>query len=364
MKGMSSPADRLVTVRLYALLAVMAYLAFAVVQPFLAPLAWAVIFALMLAPLQARGSARIGSDRAAGMLTMGAAVVAVAPAVFLAVVLADEIPRALVSLSALQAPAPDSLAAWWDAVRARSPVMLPEDPGALVAEGVQRLLGLLAPRLGGLLANAALVTGQLVVMLCLLFFLLRDGAAYVRRLRSLLPLPPAEADRLLRATHDLVVASVGAGLAVAVAQGALGGVTFWLLGLTSPVVWGVAMAMCALIPVVGSALVWAPAALWLLATGDVMRAGILAVVGVGVIGMADNVLRPVLLSERAAVGGLVVFIGLLGGAAAFGFVGLVLGPVILVTAGSLLDVFAGDVPEVAPAEDAVGADVPHGGPDA
>lgn len=361
---MTSPADRLVTLRLYGLLAVVAYLAFAVVQPFLGPLAWAVIFALMLAPLQARGRVRLGAHRAAALLTMGAAVVAVAPAVFLAVVLVDEIPRALVSLAALQAPAPDSLAAWWDAVRARSPVLLPEDPAALVADGVQRLLGLLAPRLGGLLANAALVAGQLVVMLCLLFFLLRDGAVYVRRLRGLLPLPVHEADRLLRATHDLIVASVGAGLAVALAQGALGGIAFWLLGLTSPVVWGAAMAVCSLIPVVGSALVWAPAALWLLATGDVVRAGTLAAVGVGVIGMADNVLRPVLLSERTAVGGLVVFLGLLGGTAAFGFVGLVLGPVILVTAGSLLDVFAGEVPDVATAVDATDDRVPHGGPDA
>ena len=100
------------------------------------------------------------------------------------------------------------------------------------------------------------------------------------------------------------------------------------------------MAFCALIPVVGAALVWVPAALWLLLSGDVTRGIILFVVGVGGIGTADNVLRPLLLSGRSSGSGLVVFLGLLGGVAAFGFIGLVLGPIVLVTAGILLDAFS------------------------
>ena len=176
-------------------------------------------------------------------------------------------------------------------------------------------------------------------MLFALFFLLRDGSAIGRQVRDLLPLPDRERDRLITDTRDLVIASVGAGLLVAAVQGAIGGLAFWLLGIQAPVIWGVAMAMCALIPVVGTAIVWVPTALWLIFQGDIGRSIILILVGVVGIGMVDNVLRPLLLSGRTSASGLVIFLGLLGGVSAFGFIGLVLGPIVLVTAGSLLAVF-------------------------
>jgi predicted PurR-regulated permease PerM len=176
-------------------------------------------------------------------------------------------------------------------------------------------------------------------MLFSLFFLLRDGEILGQQVRELLPLPDRERERLMSETRDLVIASVGAALLVAAAQGAIGGIAFWLLGVAAPVIWGVVMAMCALIPVVGAALVWVPTALWLLFSGEVTRGIILALVGVLGISMADNILRPLLLAGRTSASGLVVFLGILGGAAAFGFIGLVLGPIILVTAGSLLRVF-------------------------
>jgi predicted PurR-regulated permease PerM len=183
-------------------------------------------------------------------------------------------------------------------------------------------------------------------MLFALFFLLRDRHTLGRQIRDLLPLPERERERLMSETRDLVIASVGAGLLVAAVQGLIGGIAFWLLGFKAPVIWGVATALCSLIPVVGSALVWVPAALWLLFAGEATRGIILVVVGVLGIGMADNVLRPVLLSGRTSASGLVVFLGLLGGVGAFGFIGLVLGPIVLVTAGSLLDAFTRPDPPI------------------
>jgi len=170
-----------------------------------------------------------------------------------------------------------------------------------------------------------------------LFFLMRDGERVVALIRRILPFPEKERERLMTETQDLVIASVGAGLAVAAVQGTIGGVTFWAMGLPAPVAWGVAIGICSLIPVVGATLVWVPVALWWLLSGAVMKALILTGIGAGVIGMVDNILRPMILSGRASVNGLVVFIGLLGGVGAFGFVGLVLGPIILVTAGTLID---------------------------
>ena len=216
---------------------------------------------------------------------------------------------------------------------------LPEDPTSMLREGMQRGLAFLVPRAGAAVADLFATLGSLFVTLFALFFLLRDGRALGRQIRNLLPLPERERDTLIAETRDLVIASVGAGLLVAAVQGTVGGITYWLLGLNAPVVWGVAMAICALIPLVGSTLVWVPTALWLLLSGEIARGVILVLVGVLGIGLVDNVLRPVLLSGRTSASGLVIFLGLLGGVAAFGFIGLVLGPIILVTAGNLLTVF-------------------------
>jgi predicted PurR-regulated permease PerM len=186
-------------------------------------------------------------------------------------------------------------------------------------------------------ANVASGLGSLFVTLFAMFFVLRDGPRLGALIRRVLPFAEAERERLIAETQDMVVASVGAGLAVAAVQGLVGGITFWAFGVAAPVAWGAAMAICSLIPVVGAFLVWGPLAVWWFLTGEFVRAIVLTIIGAGVIGSVDNVLRPLILSGRTSVSGLVIFLGLLGGVAAFGFVGLVLGPIVLVTAGTLLD---------------------------
>jgi predicted PurR-regulated permease PerM len=145
---------------------------------------------------------------------------------------------------------------------------------------------------------------------------------------------------MLTETRDLIVASVGAGVVVAAAQGAIGGLAFWAVGMASPIFWSVVMALASLIPLVGAVIVWLPVALWFLLSGDITQGLVLVAVGVLGIGLADNILRPMLLAGRSSVNGLVVFFGLLGGVAAFGFIGLVLGPIVLVVTGRLLRMFA------------------------
>jgi predicted PurR-regulated permease PerM len=323
----------------YALVLLMGYLAFVVLSPFLASLAWAAVFAMTFHPIYQQLATRLGPNGAALATTFITAVLIVAPAVMLVSVLAREVPQMIDYVQQASLTAPERIERVWEVVRRRSPMELPQDPTALVREGMQRALTFLAPRAGGVLADAFATLGSLFVMLFSLFFLLRDGRGLGRRIQDLLPMPERERDRLVAETRDLVIASVGAGLLVAAVQGTVGGLAFWLLGISAPVLWGVVMAMCALIPLVGSALVWAPTVIWLMLSGEIARAVILIVVGVLGIGMIDNILRPLLLSGRTTASGLVIFLGLLGGVSAFGFIGLVLGPIVLVTAGSLLSVF-------------------------
>jgi predicted PurR-regulated permease PerM len=280
----------------------------------------------------------LGRSQAALATTLLAAVLIVGPVATLVTMLAGELPVVVEFAKRLPAQAtPERVQVVWDAVRTRVPITLPADPTEWLREGLQAVAGFLAARLGGALANLAGMIGSLFVTLFAMFFFIRDGDRLVDLIRRILPFPEAERERLIAETHDLVIASVGAGLAVAAVQGLIGGVTFWAMGLPVPAAWGVAVGICSLIPVVGATLVWVPIALWWLLTGAVMKAIVLTAIGAGVIGMVDNILRPILLSGRASVNGLVVFIGLLGGGAAFGFVGLVLGPIILVSARTLID---------------------------
>jgi predicted PurR-regulated permease PerM len=350
-----SSRERFSQLVFYALVILIGYLTYLVISPFLAPLAWAAVFAVMFYRVHLTLSPRIGPGRSALAATLMTAVLIVAPAVMLVSVIAREAPQLYDYVQQVSLTAPDRIARIWEVVRRRSPTSLPEDPTFLVREGLQRVLGFLAPRAGAAVADLFATLGSLFVMLFAMFFLLRDGHTLARQVRDLLPVPEGVRDRLMIDTRDLIIASVGAGLLVAAIQGALGGLAFWLLGIDAPVIWGVVMGLCSLIPIVGAALVWVPAALWLLLSNDVARGVILVIVGIFGISMADNILRPILLAGRTTASGLVVFLGILGGAAAFGFIGLVLGPIILVTAGSLLRVFSRREPDTP----APGPDVSH-----
>ncbi len=337
MASIRSSRERFAELLFYAAVILVAYLAMVVVWPFLAPLAWAAILSMTLRPVYIKFCIHMSNSNAALAATALAALLIIAPAVFLGSVVVQEIPIALDYLKQLSTTTPEQITNFWSQVRARVPMDLPPDPMSLITDGLQRVAAVLVPQAGSLLADLLSIIGSLLVMLFTLFFLLRDGRVYAEIIRRLLPFSEQESERLVEETRDLVVASVGAGLIVAAVQGLIGGVTFWVLGIPAPAVWGVVLGICSLLPVIGATIVWVPVAIWLFFSGQVTTALILSGICALVLGSVDNVLRPILLSGRTSASGLVVFIGLLGGASAFGFVGLVLGPIVLVTAGTLIE---------------------------
>jgi predicted PurR-regulated permease PerM len=166
-------------------------------------------------------------------------------------------------------------------------------------------------------------------MLFVLFFVLRDGPATAQQVVQMLPIEDRRRTRLWQHLADVTRAVfLGIGL-TALVQGILVGIGFWIAGLPSPLVFGVVAVLVALIPMVGSALVWVPGALFLAARGEYGYAIFLAAWGAVVVGMVDNFLRPMLISGRADVPTLAVFVGVMGGLAAFGFIGLFVGPIVL-----------------------------------
>jgi len=212
---------------------------------------------------------------------------------------------------------------------------------------VQRKLVDVLGRSSQALTSRAFTIGQntlefvvnLFVMLYLLFFLLRDGKALSAQAARALPLKPQHSRRLLDQFVTVVRATVKGNVVMALVQGTLGGMAFWVLGISGPLLWGALMALLSLLPAVGAALVWGPVALYLLATGSIWAAVGLTVWGVLVIGLVDNVLRPILVGKETQLPDYLVLIATLGGLSAFGLNGFVIGPVIAALFIATWDIF-------------------------
>lgn len=175
-----------------------------------------------------------------------------------------------------------------------------------------------------------------VITLFTLFFLFREGRSMRRRAAAVLPLSSEQVEKLFSGIENTIIGTVYGGLVVAAVQGALVGLMLWISGVPSPVLWGVVASFFALLPLVGTAAVWVPASIYLLASGSWVWAVILVVWGMFVVGTIDNVLRPYLIGSRVKMHTLLIFFAVFGGVNVFGFLGLFIGPVILAVTMTLI----------------------------
>lgn len=339
---MRTEHERIAALLFYAFVGILAYLAYRIFRPFLVPLAWAGVLAVFCYPAHAWLARRYGDTRAAAVSTLAVAVVVVVPMLLVMIAFVGEAIRAVEMLQhALAAGLPPAFERWWGTVRVALPGLDQVDLVAMLRQGAGRAGTLLAARAGTVLQNLAVFVFDLVVVLFAAFFLFRDGAAFLAWLRRVLPFDEQVKARMFAQTRDLITVGVSVSLLVAAVQGVLGGFAFAVLGLAAPVFWGVVMGFFSLLPLVGAWVVWLPAAAWLIVTGQIARGLVLVAVGAGIVSSVDNFLRPALLSGRAQLNGLVVFISMLGGVAAFGLLGLVLGPVVVATGLGLLEAYVG-----------------------
>jgi predicted PurR-regulated permease PerM len=197
----------------------------------------------------------------------------------------------------------------------------------------------LGGNLAGFLGNSIRIITQLVVMLFLLFFLLRDRALALSSLRALLPLRDDESTELITRVGDTILATALGRLTIAVIQGILAGLAFWVLGVPSVILWAFTLAACAMIPAFGSFLVWGPIALYLGLTGHWGKAALLAVWGGLIVSTIDNILYPILVGSHMRAHTATILLSILGGIALFGPIGIVLGPVLFTIAATLLDIW-------------------------
>jgi predicted PurR-regulated permease PerM len=207
------------------------------------------------------------------------------------------------------------------------------------AQAMNKGAGFAGAKLASLLGGSVAALTQIIILLFLLFFLYRDKQTALRTLRTMLPLHAEESADLLARITDTVQATVLGRLVVACMQGVVAGTTLALLGVTGASLFGVATAVCAMVPSFGAFLVWLPIAIYLAATHHWVQALILAVVGSLVISTMDNFLYPILVGTHLRLHTVPIFLSILGGVWLFGIPGLVLGPVVFSVTASLLAIW-------------------------
>lgn len=329
----------------YGIVLVLAYLLFLILQPFLVPLAWAIVVTVVSYGGYERLAPRIGRRTAAVVMTVGIAVILVAPAILL---MMGFVRQGVEAVKALQSGVAAGHFDWvnrvWERVQERIPGTSQEDLPTTINHYGEVVAGFVAARIGSILKNTAEFLFHLGVMLLGVFYFLLDGRRIAERLEEVLPFEGSHRERMIAEARELILASVTSSLAAAAAHGVLGGIAFALTGIKTPIFWGVMMAFFSFVPVVGSAMIWAPASVSLMVSGHLGRGILLAVICAVIVSAVDNVIRPWLISGRAEMGGLVIFIAVLGGITVFGLLGIVLGPIIVAMAASLLDVYAPGTP--------------------
>jgi predicted PurR-regulated permease PerM len=337
---------------LLAATAVALYLCWSMLQPFIEVVLWAVVLVIVFFPIHRRIEARVGSPGWSALLSCLLVIfVILVPLTLLTFAVVNE----LSDFAQMLQPKPDGSS---PAAGAAAQLLDPNseylgpvvrwigqyvDVSKLgsqqfIAERLKGVSGAIASRTLGFVGGAVGFVVEVFFVIFTMYYLFRDGERMRAAAYDVMPLSDDKAREILDRTGEVIGASVYGVLVIAIVQGVLGGLAFWVLGLPSPLLWGVVMIFLSMIPMLGAFIVWVPAAIYLGLTGHWGKALMLAVWGALIIGSVDNFLRPKLVGERTRLHELLVFFSVLGGLQVFGVLGIVLGPVIVAITIALLDV--------------------------
>jgi predicted PurR-regulated permease PerM len=328
--------ERLLVFTLMAATAVAFYFCYLIARPFLSALAWALALAIIAHPLHAWIAQRLRHPNLAAAVTVVIVIFAVvAPAVFAT--------QRIIREAAGGAQVIQTEQGQWREVIERNPRLAQllrwAEQQIDLQDAARRAEEALTARASSLVKGSVWMAAEFLITFFFLFYFLRDRRTVMKSLRSIVPLSNAETDEVFGRVSDTIFATIYGTIAVALIQGFLGGLIFWWLGLPAPLLWGTVMALLAIVPVLGTFLVWLPAAVFLALQDNWDKALILVAWGGIVISLIDNWLYPVFVGKRLRLHTVPVFIAIVGGVIMFGAAGLILGPVLLAVAVALVDVW-------------------------
>ena len=333
--------------------AIALYACYLLFRPYITPILFACVIAIVFYPLH-RGVRRAfrRQNLSAAISTVLTLLLGIVPLAFLLIAVSNELSDLYQSLAMKNGSGSGGLAAplftgsekimsWIEHHFPLSSV----DPKQILLSRLEDMSSSLVRLGAALVSNAFSFIVNAVIAVVILFFLYRDGESALSKIMAALPFPQDKIQKLQSRISSIVVVNFYGGVVIGALQGTLAGITFWALGLDSPVLWGVMTGFFSLVPMIGTAIIWLPAALGLLLTGHVAKGIILLLLGSAVIGTVDNIVRPFIIRKRVHLHMLLVFFALLGGLRLFGVLGLFVGPVILSVTAALLMMLKEDIAE-------------------
>jgi predicted PurR-regulated permease PerM len=333
----------------FAVVALSFYLFYRLLLPFLVPICWASIFAIVFYPMYGKMERRIkSSGLRAFIMTILILILIIGPAAYLGVALVQEAIGMF-----------DHFKAWVDEGNLDRLIDIKESPFYIMMEnrlapyvdlsqldlrimienGLKSVSKIALSQTTNILANTGRVMFQFGLMVFFMFFLFRDGEKLLNQIKVIIPMKPDRANATVNHLKNVIETTMYGGVVVALIQGFLGGLLFLIMGLPSPVFWGAVMAFLSFIPILGAFLVYIPAGLILIFTGSYIKGILIIAIGTIVVSQIDNVLRPLLVSGRTGMHTMLLFVSIMGGINLFGLLGIVLGPFIAAVFVSMFDIF-------------------------
>jgi predicted PurR-regulated permease PerM len=337
--------NRFYFITLTFLVIVLGYLSYQIFKPFLSPIAWAIVLSLVFYPIYAFLLRYIKWRSVASLITLVMILLIImGPFSYISFLLVKELKTISEYMEgerfesiqkALEYP---SVKALVDRITSMFNITEAELNKAIVdniSEAGKELISRITKGVGDVVTVAL----NFIFMAFTIFFLLKDGAMFFKKVRDYMPFSEEQKDRLTTQVHDIVISTVFGGVVVAIIQGTIGGFAYYFLGIPSPVVWGVATSIASFIPLIGAFAIWGPATVYLFLQGAVLKGVALAIIGVFGISLIDNILKPIIIGTRTKMPILAIFFSVLGGIKLFGLIGLIMGPLVLAIFVSVVEIF-------------------------
>ena len=339
------PVNRFYIFTVVILVLGLGFLSFQVMRPFLQPLSWAMVLSIRFYPVYAALKKSVRFKSLASALTLVLILLIIlGPFSYASFLLVSELKEVsgyiergeLESLKSLiEYPQVAQLMNWMGSALD----IKPEDMQSLLVDNLSKVGAQLIGKVTTGVSNIVSALINFIFMALSVFFLLRDGPDFLKKLRDYMPFSEDSKDHLERQAKDMVVSTVFGGVVVAVIQGIIGGTAFYFLGIPSPAIWGVAMSVMSFVPVMGTFSIWGPATVYLFIEGYVVKGFILLLIGTFGISLVDNILKPIIIGGRTKMPTLIIFFSVLGGIKLFGLIGLIMGPLAVALFISFLEIF-------------------------
>lgn len=324
------------------------YPLYLIISPFWVPILWAIVLTIPFYPVYQWLKARLRLESISALLTCGLVfLVLTIPVGSLLVMLASEVGEVYQYMEGYLggdtplldrikgSPLVSSILGWLGQYIDLSRIDLKD----AILKTLKEASGFITKNVTSIIVNLTTLLINIVLGFMTMYYLFKDGDRALAIIKGLLPLSEESKESIFKRNKDLITATIYGGVVVSLIQGVLGGGAFWLLGISSPVFWGMVMALLAFLPFAGPALVWIPASIYLIIKGSYIKAGLLIMWGALIVSLIDNILRPIIVSGRTNLHPLLLIFSVFGGLLAFGFIGIIAGPIVLSIALALLEIY-------------------------